>query len=128
MIYNRRGRPLTSDELRQQLPGCDGLIAGLDRIDDAALESADRLKVIARYGVGVDNRGPGCGGEEKDHVTNTPTANSVSVAELTIGLLLSLARSIPQSSASVRDGKWSVPSRQGPGRESHWSNRIWIGR
>src|SRR5258708_36136459 len=32
VIYNRRGRPLTSDELQEQLPGCDGLIAGLDRI------------------------------------------------------------------------------------------------
>ena len=41
VIYNRRGRPLTSDELRQQLPGCDGLNSGLDRIDHAALESAD---------------------------------------------------------------------------------------
>jgi D-3-phosphoglycerate dehydrogenase len=106
VIYNRRGRPLTSDELRQQLPGCDGLIAGLDRIDYAALESADRLKVIARYGVGVDNVDLGAAAKKKITVTNTPTANSVSVAELTIGLLLSLARSIPQSSASVRDGKW----------------------
>lgn len=106
VIYNPRGRPLTSEELRQQLPGCDGLIAGLDCVDCAALESADRLKVIARYGVGVDNVDLNAAGRKNITVTNTPTANSVSVAELTIGLLLSLARSIPQSSASVRDGKW----------------------
>jgi D-3-phosphoglycerate dehydrogenase len=106
VIYNQRGRPLTSDELRHQLPGCDGFIAGLDRVDRAALESADRLKVIARYGVGVDNVDLEAAAKKKITVTNTPSANAVSVAELTIGLLLSLARSIPEATASVRNGDW----------------------
>ena len=106
VIYNRRGRPLTSDELKELLPGCDGFIAGLDRVDSAALESADRLEVIARYGVGVDNVDLETAAKKGITVTNTPHANAVSVAELTIGLLLSLARSIPEATASVRDGKW----------------------
>ncbi len=55
MIYNPTGKPLTSQEVAALLPGVDGYIAGLDEIDRAALETADRLKVIARYGVGVDN-------------------------------------------------------------------------
>ena len=54
VIYNPVGRPLSSLELQALLPGCDGYIAGLDRIDRAALERADSLKVIARCGVGVD--------------------------------------------------------------------------
>ncbi len=53
VVYNPSNRPLTSAEVRELLPGCDGFIAGLDVIDRAALEAADRLKVIARYGVGV---------------------------------------------------------------------------
>jgi D-3-phosphoglycerate dehydrogenase len=106
VIYNERGRPLASSELQELLPGCDGFIAGLDRVDSTALESADRLKVIARYGVGVDNVDLETAARKKITVTNTPHANAVSVAELTIGLLLSLARSIPEAAESVREGKW----------------------
>ena len=54
VIYNPIGKPLPSAQVRALLPGVDGYIAGLDTIDRAALESADRLRVIARYGVGVD--------------------------------------------------------------------------
>jgi D-3-phosphoglycerate dehydrogenase len=106
VIYNRRGRPLSSSELQELLPGCDGFIAGLDHVDRMALESTDRLKVIARYGVGIDNIDMETAARKKIIVTNTPHANAVSVAELTIALLLSLARSIPQVTAFVRDGEW----------------------
>lgn len=106
VIYNGFGRPLTSDELQKQLPGCDALIAGLDHIDSAALASADRLRVIARYGAGVDNVDLKLAAKKGIIVTNTPNANSVSVAELTIGLLLSLARSIPEATRAVRAGEW----------------------
>jgi D-3-phosphoglycerate dehydrogenase len=107
VIYNRRGRPLTSDELRELLPGCDGYIAGLDCVDRAALESVDRLQVIARYGVGVDNVDIEAAAQKGIQVTNTPHANAASVAELTIGLMLALARSIPEAAESVRAGNWS---------------------
>jgi D-3-phosphoglycerate dehydrogenase len=106
VIYNRRGRPLDSSELQEMLPGCHGFIAGLDRVDSNAIESANQLKVIARYGVGVDNIDLETAARKKITVTNTPHANSVSVAELTIALLLSLARSIPEAMASVRKGEW----------------------
>jgi D-3-phosphoglycerate dehydrogenase len=106
VIYNEFGRPLTSDELQKRLPGCDALIAGLDHLDSTALASADRLRVIARYGAGVDNIDLKAAAKKGITVTNTPNANSVSVAELTIGLLLSLARSIPETTRGVREGKW----------------------
>ena len=54
VVYNTKGRPLTSDELVQVIPQIDGYIAGLDKIDRAVIGAARRLKVIARYGVGVD--------------------------------------------------------------------------
>jgi D-3-phosphoglycerate dehydrogenase len=106
VIYNRRGRPLTSDELKELLPGCDGYIAGLDRVDRAALELADQLKVIARYGVGIDNVDIEAAAQKGIKVTNTPHANAASVAELAVGLMLALARSIPESAESVRAGNW----------------------
>ena len=106
VVYNQCGRPLGSAELSEMLRGVDGYIAGLDTIDRAALAGADRLKVIARYGVGVDNVDLAFTEERAIVVANTPEANSVSVAELTIGLILSLARSIPQNSLEVRKGNW----------------------
>jgi phosphoglycerate dehydrogenase-like enzyme len=107
VIYNPFGRPLTSTEVGALLPGFDGYIAGLDHIDRAALEKADKLKVIARYGIGIDRVDLAAATEKSIVVTNTPFANAVSVAELTIGLILSLARSIPTLTADTRSGGWS---------------------
>ena len=106
VIYNPTGKPLTSDEVAKLLPGIDGYIAGLDSIDSNALQKADRLKVIARYGVGVDNVDLAEAKEKGIVVTNTPGANSVSVAELALGLMLALARQIPEAVEAVHQGKW----------------------
>ncbi len=106
VIYNPTGKPLTSAEVAKLLPGIDGYIAGLDGIDANALGTADRLKVIARYGVGVDNVDLYVAKEKGIVVTNTPGANSVSVAELALGLMLALARQIPEAVEAVHQGKW----------------------
>ncbi len=106
VTYNPTGKPLSSKEVAALLPGVDGYIAGLDVIDRAALESADRLKVIARYGVGVDQVDLEAAKEKGIIVTNTPGANSVSVAELALGLMLALARQIPEAVRSVQKGLW----------------------
>ncbi|MDP2989677.1 MAG: hypothetical protein Q8O57_03825, partial [Kiritimatiellota bacterium] len=102
VIYNPTGKPLPSAEVARLLPGMDGYIAGLDGIDGSALATADRLKVIARYGVGVDNVDLAAARAKGICITNTPGANSVSVAELAVGLILSLARKIPDSAAATR--------------------------
>jgi phosphoglycerate dehydrogenase-like enzyme len=106
VIYNPTGKPLTSAEVAALLPGVDGYIAGLDAIDRAALTAADRLKVIARYGVGVDSVDLPAAAERGIIVTNTPGANSVSVAELAVGLILALARQIPEAAAAARQGRF----------------------
>ena len=106
VIYNPTGKPLTSAEVAKLLPGIDGYIAGLDGIDANALQTADRLKVISRYGVGVDNVDLAAAREKGIVVTNTPGANSVSVAELALGLMLALARQIPEAVEAVHQGKW----------------------
>jgi D-3-phosphoglycerate dehydrogenase len=106
VIYNPTGKPLTSTEVARLLPGVDGYIAGLDAIDRAALAAADRLKVIARYGVGVDSVDLQAAQEKGIVVTNTPGANSVSVAELAMALMLALLRQIPEAVSATRQGKW----------------------
>lgn len=106
VIYNPTGKPLTSAEVARLLPGVDGYIAGLDAIDASALDAADRLKVIARYGVGVDSVDLAAAQARGIVVTNTPGANSVSVAELALGLMLALARQIPEAVDAVHQGKW----------------------
>jgi len=106
VVYNPTGRPLTSAEVADLIKGCDGYIAGLDAIDRLAVSAADRLKVIARYGVGVDNVDLNAAQEKGILVTNTPGANSVSVAELTIALILALARNIVEASVATRSGGW----------------------
>lgn len=106
VIYNLTGKPLSAADLERLLPGIDGYIAGLDSITGAALASADRLKVIARYGVGIDSVDLDAARERGIVVTNTPGANSISVAELALGLILSLIRQIPEGAAAVRKGQF----------------------
>lgn len=106
VIYNPTGKPLSSQDLSRMLPGVDGFIAGLDTIDAAALQAADRLKVIARYGVGLDNVDLSAARERNIIVTNTPGANSASVAELAVGFMLCLARQIPAAVQAARGGNW----------------------
>jgi D-3-phosphoglycerate dehydrogenase len=107
VIYCPGDQPLTSDLLRELLVDCDGYIAGLDTVDRNAIEEANRLKVIARYGIGLDNVDLDAAHEKGIVVTNTPHANAVSVAELTIGLMLSLARHIPTANVATHNGEWS---------------------
>jgi D-3-phosphoglycerate dehydrogenase len=106
VTYNPTGKPLTSAEVRDLLPGVDGYIAGLDVIDSAALSGADRLKVISRYGVGVDEVDLAAAKARGIVVTNTPGANSASVAELALGMILALARHLPEAMEAMHLGKW----------------------
>ncbi|MFN8482579.1 MAG: phosphoglycerate dehydrogenase [Anaerolineae bacterium] len=106
VTYNPVGKPLTSAQLADLLSGADGCIAGLDDFDAAALRGADGLRVIARYGVGTDNVDLDAARAQGIIVTNTPTANAVSVAELTMALLLNLARPILTAAEATRRGEW----------------------
>lgn len=106
VTYNTTGKPLSSAQLAGLLPGVDGYIAGLDAIDAAALAAADSLRVIARYGVGVDNVDLEAAAARGIVVTNTPGANAASVAELTVALLLLLARPVLPAAVATRAGQW----------------------
>jgi D-3-phosphoglycerate dehydrogenase / 2-oxoglutarate reductase len=104
--YSPEKRPLTASELASLVNGIDGWIAGLDEIDASVIAAADRLKVIARYGVGFDRVDVAAATRRGIVVANTPGANSAAVAELTIGLMLALARRVCQANQAVRSGQW----------------------
>jgi D-3-phosphoglycerate dehydrogenase len=75
-------------------------------VDGSVLSAAPKLRVIGRAGVGVDNIDLPAATAAGILVLNTPGGNAVSVAEHTIALMLSLARSIPTASATTKSGKW----------------------
>ncbi|NXI49297.1 SERA dehydrogenase, partial [Chloroceryle aenea] len=86
---------------------CDGLIVrSATKVTADVLEAAERLKVVGRAGTGVDNVDVEAATRKGVLVMNTPTGNSLSAAELTCGMILCLARQIPQAAASMKEGKW----------------------
>lgn len=107
IVYNPQTRPLEAEEILALLDGVDGYIAGLDYITaDVIRRAPASLKVISRYGAGVDRVDLEAAKERGITVTNTPGTNAVAVCELAFGLMLSLARSIPRLDSAVKKGEW----------------------
>lgn len=97
---------LSADEIIAQLQGMDAVIAGSEDYSPRVLESADRLKVIARTGAGVDHVNLPAATKCGIQVTNTPGATSDAVADLTIGMAICLLRKIPQMVCSMKKDRW----------------------
>jgi D-3-phosphoglycerate dehydrogenase / 2-oxoglutarate reductase len=109
---------LTHDQLPDGLPAAladaDALVVrSAVQVDDALMGHAPKLRVIGRAGVGVDNIDAAAATRRGIVVMNTPGANAVAVAELTIGLMLALARKLPTANATMHAGKWEKKSLQG---------------
>ena len=100
-------RPLKEAEMVELMSDVDGAILGLDDVTAEVVEAGGQLKVLSRYGVGVDRIDLEAATAAGVVVTNTPGANHIGVAELTLGLMLSLARRIPQHDRTVREGSWA---------------------
>ncbi len=98
---------LKGAELQEAIRAADGTIVRSDtRITAAELENPGKLRVIVRAGVGVDNIDVAAATRKGIVVMNTPGGNTVSTAEHTITLMMSLARHAPAADASLRSGKW----------------------
>lgn len=109
---------LTHDQLPEGLPAAladaDALVVrSAVQVDDALLEHAPKLRVIGRAGVGVDNIDAESATRRGIVVMNTPGANAIAVAELTLALMIALARKIPAANTSMHAGKWDKKSLQG---------------
>ncbi len=107
--FNIRG-PLKADALIQAIHEhgpFDAILCGEDEVNAAVIEALrPRLKVISKFGVGIDRIDVVAAGKAGVLVTNTPGVNHHSVAELTFGLLLSLVRHIPTQNSLVHAGQW----------------------
>jgi D-3-phosphoglycerate dehydrogenase len=113
---------VTADEIAKRGPGgleleladADALVVrSAVQVDAKLLESAPKLRVIGRAGVGVDNIDIDAATRSGIVVMNTPGANAVAVAELTLGLMISMARSATRANATMHTGKWEKKSLQG---------------
>src|ERR1700680_4473069 len=100
--------------LAAQLESADALIVrSAVQVDAALLEHADKLRVIGRAGVGVDNIELEAATRKGIAVMKTPGANAVAVSEQTLGVMLAMARHLCRADALMHAGKWEKKSLQG---------------
>jgi D-3-phosphoglycerate dehydrogenase len=109
---------ITHDQVKNGLAAeivdADGLVVrSAVQVDDSLLAAAPKLRVIGRAGVGVDNIDVDAATRRGIVVMNTPGANAIAVAELTLGMMLALARQLPKANATMHAGKWEKKSLQG---------------
>jgi D-3-phosphoglycerate dehydrogenase len=106
LVFNPHEKPLKEDELIPLIKDCDGYIAGVDYITRKVIESAGKLKVISRYGTGIDRVDLKAAKEKNIIVCNTPGANANAVADLIFAHLLCLARKVHLLDKKTREGQW----------------------
>lgn len=106
VIENPFGRPMTFDELKEYVPQADAVVVGVDTWNEAVFKIAPNLKVLARFGVGVDNIDIEKAREFGIKVCNAAGKNANAVAELTVGLIISAMRNVHTLHQTTRQGRW----------------------
>jgi D-3-phosphoglycerate dehydrogenase len=98
---------LKPEDLIRIIPEYDALVVRSEtKVTAPVIEAGSRLQVIARAGVGIDNIDVPAATRKGIVVVNAPTGNNIAAAEHTIGMMLALARNIPQANGSVKGGAW----------------------
>ena len=98
---------LSQEELKEASQGAHGwIVRSGTKINEELIEHADVLEVIGRAGVGVDNVDLGAATRKGVLVLNAPDGNTISTAEHTCAMIMSLSRLIPQANESLTSGKW----------------------
>jgi D-3-phosphoglycerate dehydrogenase len=105
-VINPIGRKLKEQELADMIGDYDAVIAGTEQITAKVLANAKKLKLISRVGIGLDGVDLNDARERGIHVSYTPDAPAPAVAELTIGLMLSLLRSVHVANLQLHGGQW----------------------
>lgn len=106
VVKNPYGRKMTQEEIIEHLQGADGLLAGLEPLNEAVFQKCPQLKALARIGIGMDN--VDCSAAEKYgiKVSNTPEGPTNAVAEMTLSALLSICHNIIWANQDVHNGIW----------------------
>lgn len=105
-VINPLNKKLTEAELADLIPEFDSLVAGTEPITDRVMSCAPRLKHISRVGIGLDSVDLLAAERRGIKVSYTPDAPAPAVAELTLGLMLSLLRSIHVANSQMHQGQW----------------------
>lgn len=110
-VLNPYGRKLSEDEVYQLINDVRpiGMIAGVEPLTSRVLKSPGNLRVISRCGIGLDNVDLAAAEYLGIKVLNTPDAPTLSVAELTLGLILAVLRAIPLMDMAMRNREWKRP-------------------
>ncbi len=104
--FNELGRKFTKDELTEFVRDIDGLILGLDPCDDDVLAAGNNLKIVSKFGVGLDNLDTEACEKRGIAVGWTGGTNKRSVAEMDLCFMLALARNLYPASMSLKAGTW----------------------
>ncbi len=117
------------DSLLDALPGAHVLLVRSGTtVDEEVLTRGDRLRLVVRAGVGLDNVDLEAADEHDVTVHNTPEASTNAVAELVVGLILSVYREIPRADAAMKNGDWIKSSVQGREIQGKTAGIIGFGR
>lgn len=106
VFFATPGRQPSEGELIEALPGCVGILAGVETISAKVLQAATDLKVISRNGTGTDAIDLQAAGRLGIGICRAEGANAQGVAELTVAAMFALARSIPFSDQAIKAGQW----------------------
>jgi len=98
---------LSQEDLKQIIAEYDAIIVRSEtKLKADVIEAGNRLRVIGRAGIGLDNVDIPAATKKGIVVMNTPQENAIAAAEHTIAMMLSISRKVPQATASMRAGKW----------------------
>ena len=105
-LINPYNKKMTQDQLAELVTDFDVLIAGTEPIPDMVMAQASKLKLISRVGIGLDSVDLMAAKRRGIRVSYTPDAPAPAVAELTLGMMLTLLRSVHVSNTQMHQGQW----------------------
>lgn len=106
-ILNLEGKRFSQDELLEFMQDCDGAIVGLEAIDDILISKCKNLKIISKYGVGLNNIDLESASKRGVKIGWSGGVNRLSVAEMTLGYMLMLCRNLFITSNQLKNGTWN---------------------
>lgn len=106
VLLNAYGRKMSEEEIIACLQGADGLLAGLEPLNDNVFTYASELKAIARIGIGMDNVDLKAAKNRGIKVSNTPEGPTEAVAEMTVAACLSVIHQIIPANQDMHNGIW----------------------
>ncbi|MFN0126757.1 MAG: phosphoglycerate dehydrogenase [Verrucomicrobiales bacterium] len=110
VIHAQKYGPLTEAGLLPQLRGISAVMAGMDHFTAAVLGSkeAEDLKIVSRWGIGIDAVNLSAAAQQGIVVTNTPGLLNEAVADYAMGMMLALMRRMPDGWLALREGRWEA--------------------